>query len=257
MRQMKNIKVRDFFTPIHFDEDFGNEDYIGLQPYIQFAQSLSELTYQSIYLVDYYRKCFLYVSDNSLFLCGKSSKEIMEDGYLFYFKHVPEKDLKMLLQINEAWFSFFNDLPVEDRNKYSITYDFHLMQPKGKPLLVNHKLKPLVLDKNSNPWIALCIVSVSSQTEAGHIKFQSSALKKIFELDMKENKWQEAKRSKLTHREKEILRYSGQGFTMKNIAGKLGITLDTVKFHKKNIFSKLQVDSISKAIAAALNLPWI
>lgn len=254
---MKKIELRDFFTPVQFDEDFDDEDYGRLQPYIQFAQSLSELTYQSIYLVDYYRRRFLYVSDNPLFLCGKSPQKVMEDGYLFYFKHIPEKELRMLLQINEAGFSFFKDLPVEDRTKYAITYDFHLMQPKGEPLLVNHKLKPLVLDKNSNPWIALCIVSVSSQTEAGHIKFQSSALKKIFELDLKENKWQEAKRGKLTHREKEILRYSGQGFTMKNIADKLGITLDTIKFHKKNIFSKLQVSSTSEAIAAALNLAWI
>ena len=254
---MKKIELRDFFTPVHFDEDFNKEDYERLQPYIQFAQSLSEITYQSIYLVDYYRRSFLYVSNNPIFLCGQSPEKVMEDGYLFYFKHVPENDLEMLLKINAAGFSFFKNLPIEDRTKYSITYDFHLKQPKGKPLLINHKSKPLVLDKKSNPWIALCIVSVSSQSDAGHIKFQSSELKKIFELDIKKNKWYEVKKEKLTDREKEILQYSAQGFAMKHIADKLGIALDTVKFHKRNIFSKLHVANTTEAIVTALNLTLI
>lgn len=248
------IELRDFFTPIHFDEDFKDKDYELVQPYIEFAKSLSELTYQSIYLVDYYRRCFLYVSNNPIFLCGESPDKVLALGYLFYFKHVPEKDLKMLLKINVAGFSFFKKLPIEDLTKYSITYDFHLIKSKGRPLLINHKLKPVLLDKNSNPWIALCMVSVSSQPDAGHVKFQSSELKKRFELNFKENKWREIEWVKLTVREKEILQYSAQGFTMKNIADKLKISSDTVKFHKKNIFSKLEVYSTTEAVAAAINL---
>ena len=76
----------------------------------------------------------------------------------------------------------------------------------------------------------------------------------MFELNLKENKWNEIEWAKLTVREKEILQYSAQGFTMKSIADKLKVSSDTVKFHKKNIFSKLQVYSITEAVAAAINL---
>jgi len=251
---MKDIKLMDFFTPLHFDEDFEDGDYELLRPYIQFAKALSELTYQSIYLVDYYRQKFIYVSNNPIFLCGKSPDEVLLDGYSFYFKNVPDNDLKMLLKINDAGFSFFRKLPIEDRTKYSITYDFHIKPVKGSPLLINHKLKPLILDRNSSPWIALCMVSLSSQTEAGHIRFQSIELKKMFELNLSDNKWHEIEWVKLTSREKEILQYSAQGYTMENIADKLKVAIDTIKFHKRNIFAKLEVDSTTEAVTTAINL---
>jgi len=51
---------------------------------------------------------------------------------------------------------------------------------------------------------------------------------------------------KLTDREKEILNLSGN--KNKEIATALNISIKTVQFHKKNIFEKLEVDSIIKAI---------
>lgn len=251
------IAIRDFFTPIHFDEIFNDEDYKQVLPHIQFAKSLSELTYQTIYLVDYFKKKFLYVSGNPIFLCGKPPSVVLQEGYLFYLMHVPEDDLEMLLEINKAGFLFFKQLPIEERTKYSITYDFHLKQPKGKTLLINHKLKPLLLDRNFNPWIALCMVSLSNETEAGHVKFRSNELKKTFELNLKENKWHERKSVTLTKREKEILQYSVQGLTVGQIAGKLKLSSDTVRFHKKNIFLKLDVNNITEAISAAMDLAII
>lgn len=248
------IEIRDFFKPIHFEESIDEEDYKQVVPHIQFAKSLSELTHQTIYLVDYYKKRFLYVSDNPIFLCGKSPTLVQQEGYLFYLMHVPEDDLEMLLKINIAGFSFFNNLPVEERTKYSITYDFHLKQPKGKKLLINHKLKPILLDSKLNPWIALCMVSLSNQTEAGHVKFRSNELKKTFELNLKDNKWYEKKNITLTNREKEILQLSVQGLAVGQIADKLKVSADTVRFHKKNIFSKFEVNNITEAVSAAMDM---
>jgi DNA-binding CsgD family transcriptional regulator len=50
---------------------------------------------------------------------------------------------------------------------------------------------------------------------------------------------------------------SGQGFTMEKIAKELFLSIDTIKFHKKNLFKKLSARSISEAIAAATNLALI
>jgi len=50
-----------------------------------------------------------------------------------------------------------------------------------------------------------------------------------------------------------ILLLSTQGYSMDEIAERICISLDTVKFHKKNIFEKLQVKNIVEAIIFAAN----
>lgn len=249
-----SIQVKDFFKPIQFDHTINENGYNKLKPFIEFAKAISELSYQSVYLVDYYKRSFLYVSDNPIFLCGKSAKKVLEEGYLFYLKNIPEKDLEMLLKINEAGFSFFKTLSNEDRLKSSLSYDFHLIQPGGALLLVNHKLKPLLLDENQNPWIALCLVSASSHEDPGHVYFVNNQSKSTFKLNLTNLEWVEAKGIKLTSREKQILQFSIQGLTMEQMSLKMKVSIDTIKFHKKNIFSKLNVKSITEASAAAMNI---
>ena len=55
--------------------------------------------------------------------------------------------------------------------------------------------------------------------------------------------------SSLTTRELEILEILSQGYSNRKIAGKLEITDNTVKFHLKNIFEKIQVDNRTQAVA--------
>lgn len=252
-----NITVNDFFKPLHLKSKPLEKDYIQVQPYIEFAKSLSQVTYQSIYLVDYYKKGFIYVSDNPIFLCGKTSSQVLHDGYLFYLKNVPSEDLELLLKINIAGFNFLSNIPENDRLSYSISYDFHLRQRNKHLVLINHKLTPILLDKDANIWIALCIVSLSSNNQAGNIKIRRKGENKLYQFDLTADKWQEKTIPKLNNQEREILILSGQGFTMKKIAEKLFLSIDTVKFHKKHLFKKLSARSISEAITAATNLTLI
>lgn len=54
---------------------------------------------------------------------------------------------------------------------------------------------------------------------------------------------------KLTAREIEILSFLEQGLSNKSIAEKINLSIDTVKFHIKNIYLKLQVSSRAELIA--------
>jgi len=56
----------------------------------------------------------------------------------------------------------------------------------------------------------------------------------------------------LSVRELEILQLLTQGLSYKSIASKCFISIDTVKFHAKNIYEKLQVHSKSEAVVVAL-----
>ncbi len=58
-------------------------------------------------------------------------------------------------------------------------------------------------------------------------------------------------KSNLTPREKEIVSYIVDGQSYKMIAANLGNSVDTIKFHCKNIYKKLHVNSKSEVVAKA------
>ena len=53
---------------------------------------------------------------------------------------------------------------------------------------------------------------------------------------------------KLTAREEEILEFLAKGFVTKEIADKLSVSYDTVRYHLKHIYDKLHVHSRTEAV---------
>lgn len=251
------MSLEDFFKPMKLTDKLEDMDYRALQPYIESVKIFSHFTYQSLYIVDYYKREFVYVSENPIFLCGKSALDVKKMGWYFYYNYVPEEDLKLLLEINQAGFAFYNELPIEERLKYIISYDFRLKQPNKHLLLINHKLAPLVLDKSSNIWLALCFVSTSSNKSAGNIIIQEIDSDKMYRYDINRKLWELQPSIKLTKIQKEILLLSSQGLTMEDISKSLFISLSTVKTHRTNILKKLKVKNIGEAIACAANYKLI
>lgn len=58
--------------------------------------------------------------------------------------------------------------------------------------------------------------------------------------------------SPLTDREKEIVNYIVDGSNMRMIAEKLFVTVDTIKYHCKNIYKKLQINSKGELISKSI-----
>lgn len=249
-----SFSIQDFFRPIHLEIPPSENDYKQVPSYIELAKTLSHVTYQSVYLIDYYKRSFPYVSENSLFLCGNSAKQVQQQGYSFYLNNVPEQDLKLLLLINEEGFRFYNNIPLNERKEYSISYDFRLKQPGGYVTLINHKLAPLALDNAGNIWLALCIVSFSSNDEPGNVVITKNIGEKtLFSLDLHTGKWSQQNITKLNRQEREILMLTIQGFTVEKMAKRMFLSADTIKFHKRNLFKKLHATNITEAIFAAVN----
>ena len=60
-----------------------------------------------------------------------------------------------------------------------------------------------------------------------------------------------AQAAMLTERELDLLSRVRRGLTNKEIAGELGIGVETVKWHLKNVFGKLKVKNRAGAVACA------
>jgi DNA-binding CsgD family transcriptional regulator len=229
------------------------EDRLRQQHYLDVVKSFARLTYESIYVIDYEKMAFEYVSENPLFLCGYSSEEVLDMSYDFYFKNVPENDLKLLNLINEAGFDFYKKLPGNAKKLYSITYDFNLVNKDGKHILINHKLTPLFLTSDDQLWKAMCIVSISHHKNAGNVCIHKQGTEETWELNIENNVWRKSEKPKLTKRETEILRLHAQGLTISQIAEKIFVSSDTVKYYRRRIFERLGVKNIVEALSYAVN----
>ncbi|HWW40256.1 helix-turn-helix transcriptional regulator [Pedobacter sp.] len=229
------------------------EDHLQQQDYLEVVKSFARLTYESVYIIDYEKMGFEYVSENPLFLCGYSSEEVLQMGYEFYFKNVPEKDLELLNLINDAGFDFFAKLPSEERKQYSITYDFHLVNRDGKQILINHKLTPLFLTSDEKIWKSMCIVSIAHHKNAGNVYIHKQGTDETWELNTGNGIWRKSEKPKLSKREIEILRLHAQGLTINQIAEKIFVSSDTVKYYRRRIFERLGVSNMVEALSYAVN----
>ena len=245
--------INSFFSSKNTVTNLTETEIQQANKYIEAVKAFSRTTYSSLYVIDYEKKGFDYVSDNPLFLCGHTPEEVKEMGYEFYFKYVPQEDLELLLKINTVGFDLYETKPIQERKDYTISYDFHLKTKEGKSILINQKLTPMFLTEDGKVWKALCVVSLSTKSKSGNITVYKNGSNTTQQYDLSGNYWKTLEKAKLTEREKEILQYSIRGYAIKEIADKLFISPDTVKFHRKKLFERLEVTNISEAISFATN----
>lgn len=246
-------KPSDFFSSKNIITNSSSIDLNQTNSYIEPIKAISRSGYSSIYVIDYKKQGFDYVSSNPLFLCGNTADEVLEMGYEFYFRHVPEEDIEFLLMMNEVCLDFYHDLPLDERKKYTLSYDFHLLSEAGLKILINQKITALFLTEDGRVWKSLCFVTLSPAKKAGNIKIFKEGENIVFKYNIIEKKWTSYPRITLSDREKEILTLSARGYNIDKISESIFISADTVKYHRRKLFEKLEVTNISEAIFFAVN----
>lgn len=245
-------RITDFFKPVKAFSNSKELDYKQTHALLERLISLPRVLNLSIYVVDYYRKEFAYVSEHPLFLCGYDREKVKEMGYDYFEQIVIPEDLNMLLEINEKGFEFYYNLPANRRTHCFISYDFRVKHQNGNIFLVNHKLVPFHILTSGEMWLAICLVSLSGNIQPGNVYIQllNEPVKYIYSF--KQQKFNLQGPVKLSDREVEILNLSALGYTSKDIADRLYKDLNTIKFHKSNIFRKLEARNIAEAIDFAV-----
>ncbi|MGG8495309.1 response regulator transcription factor [Tenacibaculum sp. TC6] len=245
--------INDFFSSQNIVTNISENEHKQTANYLEAIKAFARTTYKSIYVIDYQKKGFEYVSENPLFLCGHKAEEVKEMGYLFYFKYVIPEDIDLLLKINTIGFDFYQKIPLNERIYHSISYDFHLKNQEGRTFLINQKLTPIFLTDEGKIWKAICIISLSNEQNSGNITIYKKGENKIFKYDLIGNFWKTEEKIELSNREKEILKFSVRGYTINDMADPMFVSPDTVKFHRRKLFEKLGVTNISEAIVYAIN----
>jgi DNA-binding NarL/FixJ family response regulator len=98
------------------------------------------------------------------------------------------------------------------------------------------------------------IIEAIIDAKSGGAPMTSSVARQVLEVFSKLNSEKVKQEDyNLTQREHETLTWLVQGFSYKMIAGKMNITIDTVRAHIKKIYDKLHVHSLGEAVAKAIH----
>ena len=213
----------------------------------------STLMNQSIYVADFSRGKFLYVSDHPLFLCGFTAGEVKQMGFSFYEKIIAPEDIPLVMNVNENGFRFFNTKhSLNCRDDCFLSVDFRIKQEDGGLMLVTQRLVPLVLSDDNKLISALCFVVPSYSSCPGNAVIQSLSEPYQYRFNPFTRRFDFRNQHQLSKREKEVLSLCAKGCGNQEISKVLNIALSTVKHHKQNIFQKLGVSSTSEAVYYAI-----
>lgn len=249
-------QIDDFFIDKNRVDGITEADYERVWPKIEAVAAAARTSTNNIYIIDYFKRNFLYASENPL-LAPIGLKDM---GYALYLNYVPKEEQAMLLEINRAGFEEFSRIDVAEKMDFVISYDFHFIQ-NGCSRMVNHRLTPLELNSKGQLWLALCSFSLSPRKDFGNVRMwrvtESSngivSNHDVREYSLADGKWHDSVPVVLTETEQNLLVMSAQGYTTEEIADRLFRSVDTMKYHRKKLFRKLGVETICAALAAVMS----
>ena len=251
---MNALSLKRFFAPMESVSpgekiaDFENLKHVTL-----FLEKINDFLPQNSHIVDNYRRNFIFISKQSIFLCGYAEEEVMEMGYSFYNKILSPENLEKLAEINDAIAEFFNDIPVEKKIESSIAYDLVLQRKDGSSFCVNLKLKPFLFAENNNISLSICCVRPSTNNEVGDVKCFFRATNKRFSYSFKEKEWKEMPPLVLSEIERFVIAETNKGTLEKQQACQLGCTRSNIRYYKNMIQKKTETKNMREAI---LFLNW-
>jgi DNA-binding CsgD family transcriptional regulator len=246
-------KAKVFLIPRNKARGISEEKYNEVDVLLRAFNIISRVTYKSMYIIDWLRKDFLFVANNPLFLGGYTREDVMKMGFKFYKRQIPEIEQTIFAEINNAGSVFFNSLPVDERCLYTLSYDFNLLT-KNRKTLLNHKITPILLDSEGKVWLAACVVSLSSRQDIGNVEMRQDGITSYMNYSFESKQWKKNAGVFLNDKERKILSLAARGFSMKEIAAQTGISINSEKFFRKNIFEKLEVTNITEAVVRVLTM---
>lgn len=213
-----------------------------------------------IYLVDYTSGKYLFASKTTKVMVGYERHEFMDGGLDLVVNKYQKDDLKLF---NEKIFpdrlKILNQIPAEEHSKYVFSYNFRLKNKDGEYVTLLQRNSFIKSDTEGRPLLSFgMVMNVTHFTKENPViqlvekvddKYNSelSSLpfhKKIYYLNEEDKLF--------SNREKEILRWTADGLTSKQIAEKLFIGENTVINHRKNMLLKSGTKNTSELVAFSL-----
>jgi len=202
---------------------------------------------------------------DSHFLITESLKFILQNENKFIVSGIVVEKEELIVALTREYFSLLIiDPSFIELSGFSELGDIKKGFPDLQILVITNSLNKSELHDLNGLGITNIILKTAGREEIfeavsatlkGKKYYSNDLLDLLFESSEKKKSGEET--GQLTTSEIEIVRLISEGLTTKEIASRRVISFHTVISHRKNIFRKLGVSSVSELIMYAIRAGWI
>lgn len=219
-------------------------------------KDMSNMMTEALVVLDFHQKNFLYMSNHDLSLCGYTQEKPQELGYDFFKDAIHPKDLPFWINVHNTILESLNnyELPTDNVNYFSFLLrvkSSFTSHKRSHYIMIYVKLKPKWFNEQLRYGICLLSASVVQKPDkrlrVHYYNYDHS------EYSFRTHKWTHHPFSPLSNRHREMLTWSQQGLTITETADKMGLSDNTVKNMRHQLFEKFGINSVEQAIQYASN----
>lgn len=167
-------------------------------------------------------------------------------------------DIEFVIRAEEAAHRHILSIGIQHIQQLKCCYCFRMRVADGTYRLFHHQSISIVVDSKFR-----VVKSLNIHTDIEHITSVNNHIVTVMgirgnnefhQMAISDNKMLTASDLKLTIREREILNYIAKGYSSEKIAETLGITTNTCRTHRKNLFRKIGCHSVASLIKKSTDL---
>jgi DNA-binding CsgD family transcriptional regulator len=227
--------------------------------WFHFEQSTSHFA-PVVYILDYTSQKYIYVDEGCYDLFGYTAKQWKEEGIDWFLSRWHPIDFKIM---NSKIFSqnmlFLQSIPPERYKDIVFSNNYRVLNPKGEYINILQRssyIPSVVPGKPSG--------SIGAAFDITHFKQDVSIIHTIEEVKILDGlpvnnllykkvfPVEETQSLVISKRETEILKWMAKGFSSKQIADNLGLSINTINNHRKNMLYKTSCRSSSELMNYAV-----
>jgi DNA-binding CsgD family transcriptional regulator len=183
--------------------------------------------------------------------CGYAEEEILAMGKDFSKKLILKEDRVFLDKVQVDLFDMVHNLPAERKTKLTVFLNHRFVHKTGHILSIDMRLTPFLLHGNGDLWMIFACLSFSTKTQKVEAYLEMNDTHERFDYSLAKHRFVPTEVKILTEKEKRILLLNSRGYTELEIAAELNVSINTVKFHKRNIFEKTHSKTLSESFVYA------
>lgn len=232
-----------------------DEGIVDLTPVISTVDAIARINNQSCFIVDFDEHKLLYRTEKLVYIDECSIRDIQRECANPYWSIISEETLEKLLDIRNNYHPIGQHMGSDEYSRHVCTIDYPVII-RSNQLFINQRFSPLKMRSDGITKVGLFMINHSSKTEMESTIITPTG--KRFRFDFAEHRYIPYDLGMtLSVVERAILNRARQGMGNEDIARSLCISVNTVKTHRKNIFRKLQVESITEALTVVGNYQLI
>lgn len=194
-------------------------------------------------------------------LTGYTDQEVLNKSYSFMLKVHSLRDNIRAARGGTLYFNYLFKQPPRHRPFIKVNRTLELKCKDGSHKYVLVQSIPILFNAQMEPIYFLNIISdisgLVTAREYTHYILDSSDEQNIRKIPLHQHNSMQTEQFEITKSELKVLRLMADGFSSKQIAEKLFLSIHTVKNHRKSMLLKTESSSSSELVKRAITEGWL